>query len=84
MPSKEIAIRTPQEILLEAIGDYARAETGSRQIVVSEWAIVLYTEEFQQSGNIDRAYMYLHSEKSAPHGLRGLVQKLADYVYRLR
>jgi hypothetical protein len=83
MHSNETTQRTPDEVLVEALADYARAKQGGRNIVVSEWAAVLFVEEFHPDGTLDRSYLHLTSERSTPHGLKGLVGKLSDYVYKL-
>jgi hypothetical protein len=73
MQDKEITQRTPDEVLLAALSEYARATQGGRNVIVSEWAAVLFVEEFQQDGTIDRSYLHLTSDRSTPHGLKGLV-----------
>jgi hypothetical protein len=83
MPTNEIVHRTPDEALLAALADYARATQGGGNVVVSEWAAVLFVEEFLPDGTLERNYLHLTSERSTPHGLKGLVGKLSDYVYRL-
>lgn len=82
-PGKDLAILTPKQKLMNALKDYAQTECDGRNIVVTDWAAVLFVEEFR-GGEIIPSYMHLTSGRSSWHSLRGLVSTLADHVYRLK
>jgi hypothetical protein len=80
---KEVAIMTPEEKFVAAMKEYAQSQTyAGRNVIVTDYAAVLYVEEFEPSGEITSSYLHLTAKRSSWHSLRGLVQTLADYVYR--
>ena len=74
---------TPEETFVAALKAYAESSTyAKRNVVISEWAAVLYVEEFKPSGEIETGYLHITSKRSSWHALRGLVGTLSDHVYR--
>lgn len=78
-----LAKLTPQQVLENAIRAYAEATSETYgPVVVTDWALVAYVEEFATDGTPAPRYVHTVSRRSSPHALRGLVNTLVEFLIR--